>query len=63
VGDRVRGVALAVLRHRRDRVAVKSDRPVNRRWASEAIVRFDDGEIGKGCESRWTRSCCWDDAI
>jgi len=33
---------------RRRLVAVKSDRPVNRRWASEAIVRFDYGEIGKG---------------
>jgi len=41
------GITLAALRRRRDRVAVKCDRPVNRRWASEAIVRFDCGEIGK----------------
>jgi hypothetical protein len=47
-GDCPRGFALAALRRRRDRVVVKSDRPVNRRWASEAIVRFDSGEIGKG---------------
>jgi hypothetical protein len=36
------------LRRRRDRVAVKSNRAINRRWASVAIVRSDYHEIGKG---------------
>ena len=58
-GSAGRGFALAALRRRRDRVAVTSDHPVDRRWASEAIVRFDYGELGKGGLSRWTSSCCW----
>jgi len=35
------------LRRPLDRVAVKSNRAVNRRWASEAIVCFDYRDIGK----------------
>ncbi len=46
--DSYRGFALVLLRRRHDRVAVKSIRAVNRCWASEAIVRFDYREIGKG---------------
>jgi len=36
------------LTRRRGRVAFKSDRAINRRWASEAIVRSDYREIRKG---------------
>jgi len=46
--DPYRGFALVLSRRRRDRVAVKSNRAINRRWASEAVIRSDYHEIGKG---------------